>query len=219
MCVCFCLLSYSQAKTRLTTTITPTSSPYKSQRASGEPCQQTHQHHHHCHYDNDAGGTGGAVGAGAAGGRRRNSLIGQTKTPGCCGAFFDFDDYDYDDDELDDDDAEADYYYDDYEYDNTTDYAYYNEDDDDDEGESSDCSMLGASPRRHHRKRTERAHRMRNNNIRSVLISKRHHKYKIAQPQTRLEVINESERSAGSGSDENDSLLVAYDSTSSLASV
>ncbi|KAI8041239.1 hypothetical protein M5D96_005495, partial [Drosophila gunungcola] len=56
-----------------------------------------------------------------------------------------------------------------------------------------------------------------NNNIRSVLINKRHNKYKIARPQTQLEVINESEKSAGSGSDENDSLLVAYDSSSSLA--
>ncbi|XP_054734204.1 uncharacterized protein LOC129241737 [Anastrepha obliqua] len=141
----------------------------------------------------------------------------ERKPTGCC--FFDFDDYDDDDD---DEELECgEYGDDDYDYDD-----YYYDDDDED---SSDCTMLGA-PLQHKRpcNRTHRSRhlhartyssRMRNNNIRTVLINKRHHKYKIAQPQTRLEVINESERSAGSGSDENDSLLVAYDSTSSLASV
>ncbi|XP_013119259.1 uncharacterized protein LOC106096188 [Stomoxys calcitrans] len=140
--------------------------------------------------------------------RRRHSYGGTApKTPGCC-AFFELDDYDNDDD----DDV--------YDFEEGEDYdGYYDDEGGDyyeDEGESSDCSMLGASP---NHKGNERKFRVRNNNIRSVLISKRHNKYKIAHPETRLEVINESERSAGSGSDENDSLLVAYDSTSSLASV
>lgn len=127
---------------------------------------------------------------------------------GCC-AFFDLDDYDYDYDNDDDYDFEADDcpYYDDEDYDDDDD------DEEEEDAESSDCSMLGASPNRRH------PERRRNNNIRSVLVNKRHNKYKIAHPQTKLEVINESERSAGSGSDENDSLLVAYNSSSSLASV
>ncbi|XP_049314394.1 uncharacterized protein LOC105223791 isoform X1 [Bactrocera dorsalis] len=139
----------------------------------------------------------------------------QRKPTGCC--FFDFDDYDEDDDDEELECGDDDYDYDDY---------YYDDDDED----SSDCTMLGAISMHQKRQcnRTLRpshlhvhthSSRPRNNNIRTVLINKRHHKYKIAQPQTRLEVINESERSAGSGSDENDSLLVAYDSTSSLASV
>ncbi|XP_030387885.1 uncharacterized protein LOC115634363 [Scaptodrosophila lebanonensis] len=130
---------------------------------------------------------------------------------GCC-AIFDFD-LDDEDDEDDDDDAVG-YDYDDY-------CDYYDEDDDDEQGQlqqeqhdAADCRMLGAPTR------SQKARRSRtNNNIRSVLINKRHNKYKISRPQTQLEVINESERSAGSGSDENDSLLVAYDSSSSLASV
>ncbi|XP_014088330.2 uncharacterized protein [Bactrocera oleae] len=139
----------------------------------------------------------------------------ERKPTGCC--FFDFDDYDEDDDDEELECGDDDYDYDDY---------YYDDDDED----SSDCTMLGAismhQKRQCHRTlRPSHLHvhthssRPRNNNIRTVLINKRHHKYKITQPQTRLEVINESERSAGSGSDENDSLLVAYDSTSSLASV
>ncbi|XP_054085142.1 uncharacterized protein LOC105214585 isoform X2 [Zeugodacus cucurbitae] len=135
----------------------------------------------------------------------------ERKPTGCC--FFDFDDYDEDDDDEELECGDDDYDYDDY---------YYDDDDED----SSDCTMLGAitmhQKRQCHRPlRPSHLHssRPRNNNIRTVLINKRHHKYKIAQPQTRLEVINESERSAGSGSDENDSLLVAYDSASSLASV
>ncbi|XP_037935488.1 uncharacterized protein LOC119669593 [Teleopsis dalmanni] len=126
------------------------------------------------------------------------------KPTGCC--FFDFDD----EDDYDDDDDEEEY-----------DYDYYSDEVDDEEGDTSDCSMLGTNKCNNKRQRryNGQVHRPRNNNIRSVLINKRHNKYKITQPQTRLEVINESERSAGSGSDENDSLLVAYDSTSSLASV
>lgn len=135
---------------------------------------------------------------------RRQSVTTQHKTTtGCC-AFFDIADYDYDYDNDEEFEYEGD------------DYDYYDDGDDfyDEEGESSDCSMLGASP-----KRSARSHRVRNNNIRSVLVNKRHNKYKIAHPQTKLEVINESDRSAGSGSDENDSLLVAFNSSSSLASV
>ncbi|XP_075160339.1 uncharacterized protein LOC142233325 [Haematobia irritans] len=136
---------------------------------------------------------------------RRQSNGATYKSTGCC-AFF----------ELDDDDDGI------FDFNEGDDYDGYYEDDAgdyyDEEGESSDCSMLGASPT-HKGHSSERKFRVRNNNIRSVLISKRHNKYKIAHPETRLEVINESERSAGSGSDENDSLLVAYDSTSSLASV
>lgn len=139
--------------------------------------------------------------------RRHSSSSPQTLSPsiGCC-AFFDLDDYDNENGDYDYEEGDAydcDGYYDD-------DAGDYYEDED---SESSDCSMLGASPNH------KRNHQVRNNNIRSVLISKRHNKYKISQPQTRLEVINESERSAGSGSDENDSLLVAYDSSSSLAPV
>lgn len=175
--------------------MTVSSAAERSSRTQGE-ChhhQQQCQHHYHQH-------------------RRRHSNGNGRKSPGgigCC-ALFDLDDYDNDDDDdvydfEEGDDYDCDGYYEDEEGD------YYDED-----GESSDCSMLGASPTH---KRNERKYRVRNNNIRSVLISKRHNKYKITHPETRLEVINESERSAGSGSDENDSLLVAYDSSSSLASV
>ncbi|XP_012159277.1 uncharacterized protein LOC101454059 isoform X2 [Ceratitis capitata] len=164
--------------------------------------------YHHCN--------GGGSGSGSGGHKqRRNNYIAdvERKPTGCC--FFDFDDYDEDDD--DEEFGDDDYDYDDY---------YY----DDDEDDSSDCTILGGNTLQHKRPcnrslRPSHMHipthttRPRNNNIRTVLINKRHNKYKIAQPQTRLEVINESERSAGSGSDENDSLLVAYDSTSSLASV
>ncbi|KAH8419541.1 hypothetical protein KR222_005060 [Zaprionus bogoriensis] len=144
---------------------------------------------------------------------------------GCC-AIFDFD-FDYDDDEDEDDDEAADdavgYDYDDY-------YDYYDDEDEQqlelEQQDDADCSMLGARvPKTRTRmaavkvKGQRQRQRRTNNNIRSVLINKRHNKYKISRPQTQLEVINESERSAGSGSDENDSLLVAYDSSSSLASV
>lgn len=146
---------------------------------------------------------------------------------GCC-AIFDFD-FDYDDDEEDDDEAYDDamgYEYDDY-------YDYYDDEDEQqlelEQQDDADCSMLGTqrAPKTRARmaavkvkgQRQRQHHRRTNNNIRSVLINKRHNKYKITRPQTQLEVINESERSAGSGSDENDSLLVAYDSSSSLASV
>lgn len=150
---------------------------------------------------------------------------------GCC-AIFDFD-FDYDDDEEDDDEAYDDamgYEYDDY-------YEYYDDEDEHqlelEQQDDADCSMLGTqrTPKtctrmaavkvkgQRQRQRQRQHHRRTNNNIRSVLINKRHNKYKITRPQTQLEVINESERSAGSGSDENDSLLVAYDSSSSLASV
>ncbi|XP_033149424.1 uncharacterized protein LOC108598306 isoform X3 [Drosophila busckii] len=132
---------------------------------------------------------------------------------GCC-AIFDFD-FDYDEEQDDDDDDAQDsvgFDYDDY-------YEYYEDQDEQQlELDDADCSMLGAKPRRAAKSKTQRQRRT-NNNIRSVLINKRHNKYKISRPQTQLEVINESERSAGSGSDENDSLLVAYDSSSSLASV
>ncbi|XP_017127903.1 uncharacterized protein LOC108146411 isoform X2 [Drosophila elegans] len=167
--------------------------------------------------------------------RRRHSI--EATSGGCC-AIFDFDfEYDEDNDDDDDDDEaaygldtedEVGYDYDDY-------YDYY----DDDElaeqqhlglqQDDADCSMLGASKASRSRSKPRAAvvkvkgqrsgGRRTNNNIRSVLINKRHNKYKIARPQTQLEVINESEKSAGSGSDENDSLLVAYDSSSSLASV
>lgn len=70
----------------------------------------------------------------------------------------------------------------------------------------------------HHHHHRHHNHNNNNNNVRSVLINKRHNKYKIAHPQSKLEVIDELERSAGSGSEEHDSLLVAYD-TQSLASV
>jgi len=167
--------------------------------------------------------------------RRRHSI--EATSGGCC-AIFDFD-FEYDDDNDDDDDDEAygdgldtedevGYDYDDY-------YDYY----DDDElaeqqqlglqQDDADCSMLGAARAGRSRSKPRSAvvkvkgqrsgSRRTNNNIRSVLINKRHNKYKIARPQTQLEVINESEKSAGSGSDENDSLLVAYDSSSSMASV
>ncbi|XP_017041574.1 uncharacterized protein LOC108088339 [Drosophila ficusphila] len=168
--------------------------------------------------------------------RRRHSV--EATSGGCC-AIFDFD-FEYDDNDDDDDDDEAAYGdgletedevgfdYDDY-------YDYY----DDDElaeqqqlglqQDDADCSMLGATRATRSRSKPRSAlvkvkgqrsgGRRTNNNIRSVLINKRHNKYKIARPQTQLEVINESEKSAGSGSDENDSLLVAYDSSSSLASV
>ncbi|XP_067647586.1 uncharacterized protein [Eurosta solidaginis] len=164
--------------------------------------------YHHCN---------GINGGGACKQRRLNYISDVERKPtGCC--FFDFDDYDDDYYDYDDDEAmecgDDDYDYDDY---------FYN----DDQESSSDCTMLGAAlnqhrrhcGRVHHQHRSVHTTRPRNNNIRTVLINKRHNKYKIAQPQTRLEVINESERSAGSGSDENDSLLVAYDSKSSLASV
>ncbi|KRG06405.1 uncharacterized protein Dmoj_GI11822, isoform B [Drosophila mojavensis] len=145
---------------------------------------------------------------------------------GCC-AIFDFD-FDYDDEDDDDDGAEDDvgYDYDDY-------YDYYEDEDEQQlelgQQDDADCSMLGSGgsgggggksrPRTAAVRIKSQRHRRNNNNIRSVLINKRHNKYKISRPQTQLEVINESERSAGSGSDENDSLLVAYDSSSSLASV
>ncbi|XP_005177227.2 uncharacterized protein LOC101898116 [Musca domestica] len=181
-----------EAKTALT------ASPVMD-RSKRTPCecqqhQQQCQNHHYHHYYRRP---------------RSNSVVHKASGGGfgCC-AFFDLD-YDYDNDE--DDDL---YDYedgDDFDCDEDEDGNYYDE-----EGESSDCSMLGASP---NHKRVEHKYRQRNNNIRSVLVSKRHNKYKITHPETRLEVINESERSAGSGSDENDSLLVAYDSTPSLASV
>ncbi|XP_032598979.1 uncharacterized protein LOC6557888 isoform X1 [Drosophila grimshawi] len=139
---------------------------------------------------------------------------------GCC-AIFDFD-FDYDDDDEDEDEATDDgvgYDYDDY-------YDYYEDEDEQqlelEQQDDADCSMLGKGAPKTRRTRTATMKirgRRSNNNIRSVLINKRHNKYKISRPQTQLEVINESERSAGSGSDENDSLLVAYDSSSSLASV
>ncbi|XP_030245580.1 uncharacterized protein LOC115564892 [Drosophila navojoa] len=144
---------------------------------------------------------------------------------GCC-AIFDFD-FDYDDEDEDEDGAEDDvgYDYDDY-------YDYYEDEDEQQlelgQPDDADCSMLGSvggggggrsRPRTAAVRMKSQRHRRNNNNIRSVLINKRHNKYKISRPQTQLEVINESERSAGSGSDENDSLLVAYDSSSSLASV
>jgi len=155
--------------------------------------------------------------------RRRHSI--EATSGGCC-AIFDFD-FEYDDDNDDDDDDaygdgldtedEVGYDYDDY-------YDYY----DDDElaeqqqlglqQDDADCSMLGAARAGRSRSKPRSAvvkvkgqrsgSRRTNNNIRSVLINKRHNKYKIARPQTQLEVINESEKSAGSGSDENDSLLV-----------
>ncbi|KAM8708064.1 hypothetical protein ACLKA7_015092 [Drosophila subpalustris] len=142
---------------------------------------------------------------------------------GCC-AIFDFDiDYDEDDEDGAEDDGVG-YDYDDY-------YDYYDEDEDEhqlelelEQQDDADCSMLGARVPKTRTRRTssvkvkgQRQRQRTNNNIRSVLINKRHNKYKISRPQTQLEVINESERSAGSGSDENDSLLVAYDSSSSLA--
>ncbi|TDG39993.1 hypothetical protein AWZ03_013585 [Drosophila navojoa] len=138
---------------------------------------------------------------------------------GCC-AIFDFD-FDYDDEDEDEDGAEDDvgYDYDDY-------YDYYEDEDEQQlelgQPDDADCSMLGSvggggggrsRPRTAAVRMKSQRHRRNNNNIRSVLINKRHNKYKISRPQTQLEVINESERSAGSGSDENDSLLVAYDST------
>ncbi|XP_065361704.1 uncharacterized protein LOC135955288 [Calliphora vicina] len=188
-----------EAKTTLTTATNNTLAK------SYNECQHHHhnhhhhqqQHHHHKQYQNQRG-------------RRQSAATQHKATIGCC-AFFDIDDYDYDFDNDEDYEFEGD------EYDCE---GYYDDGDEyyDDEDESSDCSMLGASPKRQHR-RSERTHRVRNNNIRSVLVNKRHNKYKIAHPQTKLEVINESERSAGSGSDENDSLLVAYNSSSSLASV
>ncbi|KAI8121958.1 hypothetical protein CVS40_7073 [Lucilia cuprina] len=192
-----------QAKTTLTTTTNNTlaKSYNECQHHHHHHHQQHHQHlnqqqHYKQHYQNSRG-------------RRHSSATHNKTTIGCC-AFFDIDDYDYDFEN----DEDYDYEGDDYDCE-----GYYDDADDyyDDEGESSDCSMLGASPNRH--RRSERSHRVRNNNIRSVLVNKRHNKYKIAHPQTKLEVINESERSAGSGSDENDSLLVAYNSSSSLASV
>ncbi|KAH8267748.1 hypothetical protein KR026_004612 [Drosophila bipectinata] len=162
--------------------------------------------------------------------RRRHSI--EATSGGCC-AIFDFD-FEYDDDNYDDDDDdeaaafgdgldtedEVGYDYDDY-------YDYYDDEEMAEQQQKelhkddADCSMLGATKTRRTRSAVVKVkgHRRTNNNIRSVLINKRHNKYKIARPQTQLEVINESERSAGSGSDENDSLLVAYDSSSSLASV
>lgn len=165
--------------------------------------------------------------------RRRHSI--DSTSGGCC-AIFDFD-FEYDDDNDDDDDDdeaafgdgldtedEVGYDYDDY-------YDYYDDDElteQQQQQDDADCSMLGAPKTSKSRSKPrsalvkvkgQRSGRRHNNNIRSVLINKRHNKYKIARPQTQLEVINESERSAGSGSDENDSLLVAYDSSSSLASV
>lgn len=140
---------------------------------------------------------------------------------GCC-AIFDFDfDYDEDDEDETGDDAVG-YDYDDY-------YDYYEDEDEQqlelEQEDDADCSMLGARVSKTRTRNAsakvkgQRQRQRTNNNIRSVLINKRHNKYKISRPQTQLEVINESERSAGSGSDENDSLLVAYDSSSSLASV
>lgn len=167
--------------------------------------------------------------------RRRHSI--DSTSGGCC-AIFDFD-FEYDDDNDDDDDEaaygdgldtedEVGYDYDDY-------YDYYDDDELTEQQhlglqqDDGDCSMLGAGRATRSRSKPRSAvvkvkgqrsgSRRTNNNIRSVLINKRHNKYKIARPQTQLEVINESEKSAGSGSDENDSLLVAYDSSSSLASV
>ncbi|XP_046808701.1 stress response protein NST1 [Lucilia cuprina] len=191
-----------EAKTTLTTATNNTlAKSYNECQHHHHHHQQHHQHlnqqqHYKQHYQNSRA-------------RRHSSATHNKTTIGCC-AFFDIDDYDYDFEN----DEDYDYEGDDYDCE-----GYYDDADDyyDDEGESSDCSMLGASPNRH--KRSERSHRVRNNNIRSVLVNKRHNKYKIAHPQTKLEVINESERSAGSGSDENDSLLVAYNSSSSLASV
>lgn len=191
-----------QAKTTLTTATNNTlaKSYNECQHHHHNHHQQQQQHHHHKHYQNQRG-------------RRQSAATQHKATIGCC-AFFDIDDYDYDFDNDEDYDFEGDEYdCEGYYDDGDGDGEYY-----DDEDESSDCSMLGASPKRQHR-RSERTHRVRNNNIRSVLVNKRHNKYKIAHPQTKLEVINESERSAGSGSDENDSLLVAYNSSSSLASV
>ncbi|XP_030572941.1 uncharacterized protein LOC115771395 [Drosophila novamexicana] len=155
--------------------------------------------------------------------RQRQRRYSVEAESGCC-AIFDFDfDYDDDDEEEDAEDDAVGYDYDDY-------YDYYEDEDEQqlelelEQQEDADCSMLGASASKS-RTRTAavrvkgQRQRRNNNNIRSVLINKRHNKYKISRPQTQLEVINESERSAGSGSDENDSLLVAYDSSSSLASV
>ncbi|XP_036326091.1 uncharacterized protein LOC118739078 [Rhagoletis pomonella] len=191
-----------QVETRFPSTHTyQMSSHYQTQAKTTTTAATTA--YHHCN--------GGSISK-----HRRLNYISdvERKPTGCC--FFDFDDYDDDDDDEELECGDDDYDYDDY---------YYDDDDED----SSDCMMLGASLQlnrscnRTHRSGHLHAHthssRLRNNNIRTVLINKRHQKYKIAQPQTRLEVINESERSAGSGSDENDSLLVAYDSTSSLASV
>lgn len=210
-----------QAKTTLTT------ATHNVLAKSYNECQHHHHHHHHQqqhqhhqhqqhnhqqqqHYHNYNSMCGGL--GGGSGGKRRYS--GQhKKTPGCC-AFFDIDDYDYDFDNDDDFEYENEDYDCEGYYDDNDDYY-----DDDEEGESSDCSMLGASPSRQTRRSQRNNQRVRNNNIRTVLVNKRHNKYKIAHPQTKLEVINESERSAGSGSDENDSLLVAYNSSSSLASV
>ncbi|KAH8373464.1 hypothetical protein KR009_010122 [Drosophila setifemur] len=165
--------------------------------------------------------------------RRRSSI--ESTSGGCC-AIFDFD-FEYEDGLDDDDDDEAANGYNglDTEEDVGYDYEdYYDYYDDEElaeqqnhqrEQDDADCSMLGASKPSKSRSKPRatdvkgKGQRRTNNNIRSVLINKRHNKYKIARPQTQLEVINESERSAGSGSDENDSLLVAYDSSSSLASV
>ncbi|XP_034655829.1 uncharacterized protein LOC117893349 [Drosophila subobscura] len=176
--------------------------------------------------------------------KRRHSV--EASSGGCC-AIFDFD-FDYDDDDDNDDDDEAAYddgmeTEDDVGYDYDDYYDYYEDEEqqqqlelEPQDDDAADCSMLGAPRKTRSRSRPRSrprtavvkvkgqrsgggSGRRTNNNIRSVLINKRHNKYKIARPQTQLEVINESERSAGSGSDENDSLLVAYDSSSSLASV
>ncbi|XP_055854593.1 uncharacterized protein LOC129918216 [Episyrphus balteatus] len=137
----------------------------------------------------------------------------KTTTSLATGCFlFDMDDDDdiYGCDDDDDDDEDDEYY---------------------DEEDSSDSSILdhgddvGSKGRRNHHRRTagcnvnnnnNTSNNNNNNNVRTLFIKR--NKYKISHRQTRLEVIDELEKSAGSGSEENDSLLVAYDSNS-IASV
>ncbi|XP_055906000.1 putative uncharacterized protein DDB_G0287265 [Eupeodes corollae] len=140
----------------------------------------------------------------------------KTTTSLATGCFlFDMDDdddiYGADDDDDDDEDDEDD--------------AYYDEED-------SDSSILdhgddevrdGSKGRRNRRRlgcnvnnNNNTNSNNNNNNVRTLFIKR--NKYKISHRQTRLEVIDELEKSAGSGSEENDSLLVAYDSNS-IASV
>ncbi|KAM7355696.1 uncharacterized protein ACRADG_001676 isoform 1-T4 [Cochliomyia hominivorax] len=207
-----------EAKTTLTTTT------HNALAKSYNECQHHHHHHHHHHHNHHQQQQQqhqehhhnqhySSKHQTQRNGRRYSAVTQHKTTTGCC-AFFDIDDYDYEYDNDDDFEYEGDDYDCEGYYNDTDDYYC-----DDDEGESSDCSMLGASPNRQNRRSERNCNRVRNNNIRTVLVNKRHNKYKIAHPQTKLEVINESERSAGSGSDENDSLLVAYNSSSSLASV
>lgn len=138
-------------------------------------------------------------------------------TTGCFLFDFDYDDDiygvdgDYDDDGDDDDDDGDDDYYD--EEDSDSSILDHGGDD-----LSRDSSKGKGRNRRqgYNANNNNNHHKNNNNNVRTLFITR--NKYKIAHRQTRLEVIDELEKSAGSGSEENDSLLVAYDSNS-MASV